>query len=280
MRVIDCRAQEGTNSDSAAVGKSLSQIKLPLSKDQKRARELLINAGKKILNDNYCLLCDLSLSDNKPVLPFLLLGPTGAWIINTSQLSGVARIAYKDLEILDQRSHQYRKTAQNPISEIVIMQDTLMKILDSWNLTYPNIETVLFFPNPGLHIERSKPVIKVILADGIDRFIASLLNREIVFEKDSLERTIDILSGDVFDNLDLNIHDDFSFIEIEPENKPKRKPMVTSHLLDVARGEPAFVEKASRKVPFSRKQWIMLGVLLVLNIFLVSALIIVLVLIS
>jgi hypothetical protein len=280
MRVIDCLATEEPNKDADLVGKSLPQFKLPLSKDQKRTRELVINAGKKILNDNYCLLCDLSLSDNKPVLPFLLLGPTGAWIINTSQLSGVVRVAYKDLEMLDQRSHQYRKTTQNPISETFIMQDTLMKTLASWNLTYPNIETVLFFPKPGLHIERSKPVIKVILADGIDRFLASLLNREIVFEKDSLERTIDILSGEVFDNLDLDIRDDFSFIDIEPENKPKRKPIVTPNLLDAARGEPAFVEKASRKVPFSRKQWIMLGILLVFNIFLVSALIIVLILIG
>jgi hypothetical protein len=280
MRIIDCRTTEEIADSTSAVRKSLSQIRFPLSKDQIRARDLVINAGKKILSSNFCLLCNLSLDEIEHPIPFTLVGPTGIWLLNTSSLTGIYRAAQQNWEVFDQKRKSYRATSPNLIQETLIMGVALQATLTEWNLAYPQIEHVLFLIKPGVHVERSDPALKIILVDGIDRYFASLIHRDLVLEKASVERIVEILSGNIFEGEDFDVQDEFSFKQSPIKKKSQRKPILSPELTNAARGEPAFVKQASRKLPFSRRQWILLGFLLVFNILLVSALLIILILIS
>jgi hypothetical protein len=58
------------------------------------------------------------------------------------------------------------------------------------------------------------------------------------------------------------IADSYSLQE-EPVAKPLRTP---TRLEEIARNEPQVVNKIDRKLPLTRRQWILIGVLLAVNI--------------
>jgi hypothetical protein len=72
----------------------------------------------------------------------------------------------------------------------------------------------------------------------------------------------------------LEIRDDFSLREKKAPEKPVQKPPeAPSRLATLSREEPEIVRRVSRHVPFTRQQWVLLALLLVLTMVILLALV-------
>lgn len=278
MKIIDCTNQKESGIRTGSIRRSLSQLNLPFTRDQVRARELIIKASEKVLNDHFFLICDLYLEELDDSIPFILVGPTGIWMINISYIKGLYRANQDKWEAMDEKSKRYQTATPNLLLETDAMGDALEVALEEWQLDYTLVEKLLFFSNPGFHIDRSNPLVRIVLVDALDRFFAGLPHKKTVLDKKQVERIVDILSGKIFEDSNKEIQDEFSLKELPGKKKRIRKPIIPSEFANVGRGEPAFVEEASRKIPFTRRQWILLALLLIFNIIVLSALVVILLL--
>jgi len=278
MKIIDCTNQKEAGIRTGSLRRSLSQLNLPFTREQVRARDLVIKASENVPNDHFFLICDLYLEELGDSIPFILVGPTGIWIINVSYIKGLYRANQDKWEVMDEKNNRYQAAVPNLLLGTDAMGDALEVALEEWQLEYTLVEKLLFFSNPGFHVDRSNPLVRIVLVDALERFFAGLPHKKTVMDKEQVERIADILSGKIFEDSNVEIQDDFSLKELPGERKRLRKPVIPSEFANVGRGEPAFVEEASRRFPFTRRQWILLALLLVFNIVVLSTLVVILLL--
>ena len=111
---------------------------------------------------------------------------------------------------------------------------------------------------------------RVVLADAIERFGGGLVQSRLFLEPDEVQKVVAIFLGEAAPEPEAEptreIRDKFSFLDLPPEDQPKS---TTEIIMD--RSEPALF----RRIPFNRRQWIVLVVMIVLNVILLIALVLI-----
>jgi hypothetical protein len=164
---------------------------------------------------------------------------------------------------MSKTTHRFGPAHPNLIKQSQAYAQKLTELLEAHGKTHPEILPILIFANPGVHIETSNPAIRIVLMDGVESLITSFLNsvealqpNEISYLSDSLEimanpeKAIPLGEGEDFFGRDLFV----------PEKKAP--PKLPSFPVPTDLSLPP-VEK---KLKFSKRQWIILGVLLSMTI--------------
>jgi hypothetical protein len=140
----------------------------------------------------------------------------------------------------------------------------LAEILDAHGKSHPEIIPILVFANPGVHVETSNPVIRIVLMDGVESLIDSFLNgeevlqpTEINFLSDSIEN---IANPEKVIPVVAEEEDFFGRDLLLPEKKAPLK------LPEIPIPTNLSLPPVDEKLKFTRKQWLILEVLLVLTI--------------
>jgi hypothetical protein len=122
------------------------------------------------------------------------------------------------------------------------------------------VEPFLYFSDPGTHVDATRPIVRVLPVDGLERFVAGLLQSRVYFEKEEVQKLVDLLrkfmgvSG--WQPSAFPERDAFSFADDERSE--------ASVLDRIPRGEG--MVKTLNKIPFSGRQWALLGCMVVINI--------------
>lgn len=270
MKIIDCSKQEGgavKNGGAAISALSQAQQKIFQSAAQKEtaAQELVITSMQRFLDHKYFLLRNVQLEGLEAPIPMILVGPAGMRVININGAKGVFRAKEDIWEALDESSQRYRSVKPNLLTRTLLMSRAVDAFLSGSGLRPADSEAVLLFTNPGLHLDSTRPVVRVVMADALDRYVATLLQARQSLEPDKINRLVRVLSGQS-DSPALieETRDIFSFKDLSPDGAGRLAP---EFVLD--KSEP----EAFKKVPFNRKQMLILGGLVLLNIIIVLALI-------
>jgi hypothetical protein len=277
VKVIDFSVPE----ESAKKSSVRPRFSLPFVKREAKAQDLVIKALNKILNNQFILVSNLTLGGLEAPISQILVGPTGMWVIYASATKGVFRASQDSWEQMDDRTHQFKPGRPNYLERLTLMSGTISNYLSGREVKYPEIEPVLFFSNPGVHVDATHPAARIVLADGLDRFGLSILQSELVLEKEEIQRIIDVLEASQREpsvGQEAELRDGFSFIEDKSFKIKLPRPPSLEPVADVGRGEPEFAKRVTEKVPFSGRQWKLLGLLLVVNIVIIAVLILVVVL--
>jgi nuclease-like protein len=107
------------------------------------------------------------------MIPMILLGPTGIYVIEVSYLRG--RYEAKGDSWNVESGDQYKPAPVNLIQRTQRMARALQVYIERQGVKVPApIESVLIAGDPGLHIESVRPAIKVMMIDGIKTFVNGL----------------------------------------------------------------------------------------------------------
>jgi hypothetical protein len=198
------------------------------------ATERFINYLNSGLDLRFHLLCDVSLDDHEAELPLVLVGPTGLWLIQFFTEKGIFKISEADCLQLDEKSGRLKPINPNPITDLLYKSQRLTNYLSDMRIPSQSIEPLLFFSHPGAHVD------------------------------------IDSLSSErISDPPDAEIQDAYSLRDLAPHKKP-RQP---TQLEKLSREEPGIITKISNNLPLSHQQWILLGILIIVNIVILLALV-------
>ena len=209
------------------------------------------------------MLRNLQLESIGPPFPPILVGPAGLFVLNINYEKGFFKAKENSWLKMDKANHQFSTARPNLIKQSQEYAKKLATILDVHGKSHPAITPVLILGNPGANIETVKPAIRIVLMDGVDSLIATLLKsdevlhpNEINYLSDSIEvmadpnKAIPMGEGEDFFGRDLYVPDKKAPPKMPAINIPSEVPM------------PAVEEK----LQFSKKQWAILIVLLVLTI--------------
>lgn len=277
MKIIQVDSEDGKRTRPDGKGQPLRKRRLGgLGEKERRSEEMLVNTFQKYLDDRYHLMRHVQLEGLNIEAPMVLVGPPGILVIISLSLRGVCRIKEDKLECMDARLHHYSAVKPDYVERLMQICSAIDSQLLANGYDRLAVEPVLIFTDAGLHIELVNPSIRVVVVDALDRFIHSLLNSAQRINWAEGQALIRIISGQVEEsqtNPEELIEDDFSFRE--QTKKQFKVPELT-----IPMPEDQRVVSAMKKVPFTTQQLFFLGMLIFINIVILTAFVVIILILS
>lgn len=269
MKVIDNPNAGEKDSSNRLAGGMLGSLRFGRSwAEDMKAQDAVIGAFGRMLDNNYLMLRDVTMDGLDIPIPLVLVGPPGLSVIYPSASRGVFRAREESWEKLQDRQKKFKPAQPNIITRVRMMAQAVAKFLATSQYSSIEVEPVILFTDPGTHIEASHPAARIIRSDGLDRFIAGLIRARVRLNRQDANKIANLLMGPMTLVEDVDgfaPEDEFSFTE-------EKKPSGPSLADQIPKGEG--VVKSINKMPFSMKQWLVLGLLIVVNIIVLIALVI------
>lgn len=280
MKVVDYQTSETSSEKSGAMGRLMNGLGSKQSRSAAKAQETSIQTLKKVLDNRFVLLRGLVLPGLEPPAPLILAGPSGIWLIESSPVKGVYRAVDNQWEEMDSQTQKFRPARVNLPARTAAIAQGVTESLIAHGLAIQAIEPVIFFTEPGAHVEAVRPLARLVQSDAIARFAASLLQSKIVFSPEDVQTIIESLREPTLAPV-------VAQEEVEPGAKDRdegptaKKEALPSQLSAALNtSEPEIITRLSQRAAFTQRQWLILAALLVVNILVFVAIIIVVLIIT
>jgi hypothetical protein len=268
MRVIENPKLREKERSSGPLGEVKSALNLGRSSGESEAQDEVIAVLQRTLDNNYVLLRDVVLEGLEVTIPLVLVGPTGIHVLNPSPSRGIYRAKEQNWEKMDDRQQQLRSATPNLVRRTLLMSRAVESFLQSQFQEIPEVEPVLVFTHPGTHVDSVRPAVRIVMADAQDRYVASVVQSDILLDQSDVESLAELLSPQpdlgAESEIQKDIVDSFSLKEQE-ERKKRQGPMP---------GEQ-YVEMLNERMPFTTRQWLVLGAMVLVNVILLIAFVVI-----
>lgn len=242
------------------------------------AQEAVIEILNQSLDHRFYLLRNISLEGSPDPIHFILVGPPGVWVISPSAQRGVYRVKGEYLEELDEKRKKFRTARSNPIAEAASMTHDVSVYLAGRGYDSLQVEPVVIFTDPGIHVDQVAPAVRIVLIDAISRFTHQLMQTQPSLSMDLIQNLISVLDHrreEAPEEIVMKPDQDaFSFQEVNAPRKPQRGPTVIEQRVN------ALTDRLERVNPFSSSQWIVLSLMAMVNIILLAILVIYILLVN
>jgi len=263
MKLVDYTRQPKTPGFLQQVMDNLP-VWLPFLYSEKFAHDRFVTRLQRGLDNRFFLLKNLPLGNSPDLSPYLLIGPPGLVIINVSTQKGIFRARDESWWEMSKSSRQYQPARRNLIRQSLELEQRLGAFLERQSFNCPAIQSVLQFIDPGVHVETSRPAVRIVLVDGIKNLAANLVQADEVMPGGQIRALVDLLDRSARPEQVQNLlgegEDFFGKDLIQPAPKvaaSPKKPLPVPQL-DL----PPVMEKMG----LSRGQWIAVALLAVITI--------------
>ncbi|MFU8770896.1 MAG: hypothetical protein ACNA8H_00600 [Anaerolineales bacterium] len=208
-----------------------------------QAEEVLAAQLGKSLDNRYTLFRGVELPGVDVIIPFVLVGPTGVQVFNASGLTGIYRARQEIWEAVSDDGQRFTTIRPNLIARTILIAQLLEDYLANEGLLVISAEPVLYFFQAGIDVGRDESAVRIIIPEDLEQFINELIRTPEILNTEQINRVLDVLlkSSPAYNGIALN----------EPSTK-------TDHKL-VGIG----------KLRLRFWQWIVLGLMLIVQILLV-----------
>ncbi|MES0360494.1 MAG: hypothetical protein ABUK20_06225 [Anaerolineales bacterium] len=195
MKVIE-RSPIGGESGSAGITDRLKGIwQFGFSWDQDiQAQQVLIARLGGILDNSFTMISNVAIPESSLPVPLVLVGPIGVWTFYVTALKGIFRVKGESWYRLDDKSQHYKPSRPNLIRRSALMSRAINDYLRDKGFFLDQTQPVLFFAQPGIHIDAPEPPVRLLYSDGVDRFAAKLLEEKTVLDSAEIKRVTEILT--------------------------------------------------------------------------------------
>jgi len=268
MKLIDYTRQPNT---PGFIQELLERVQawVPFWFSEKLAHERLVSRLNRDLDNRFLLLKNLPLGDSPEVTPYILIGPPGMVVLNVSTQKGIYRARDESWWELGKTSRRYQPAHHNLIRQTLGLTQRFKTYLEQQSLSCPVIQPVLLFTDPGVHVETSRPAVRIVLTDGIKNLLANLLQSDEVLSPYQIRVLADFLDRAARPEQVVDLlgdQDDFFGKDlIKEEKKPAPKAPMPVPQLDL----PPVLEKMG----LTRAQWIGVALLAVITMIVLGGLI-------
>lgn len=216
-----------------------------------KSQEVIIAHLNRILDKRFTLLRNVPLPDGGVTIPLILLGPHGVTMLYNSPLRGIFRAQGDSWEIMDSRMRNFKSSRPNLIRRTSLMAQAFKNFLQQSGFEY-DVDGILVFTDPGIHVNTMRSGVRVILMDAIERFGAGFLSAEQVI-------TIE----------DVSVIRNVIDTALQPEDTTEKTPGIVPHQQVAQRVDSGFLEAVGplqKRFQFSRRQWTLLGIFFAVDV--------------
>lgn len=182
MIIIDKTPYREANGQIGLMGLIQGTLKYgPSWQNRMKAQDVVIAIIEKQLDSNFALLRNVTLPNTEINLPLVLVGPPGVCLINVTHERGVYRA--KDEEWGTMIADRFVPARINQITRTATFGRVLQTYLDRQGYKGSVVvEPILMAADPGMQIESTRPAVRVVMSDALERFAASLSHSRAVID--------------------------------------------------------------------------------------------------
>lgn len=149
------------------------------------AQKAIVTYFDRQLEKGYTLIRNMPLGASGIVVPLILLGPPGIYVVHVTYLRG--RYQARANTWNEPAGDGYKPAKVNLIEQTARMAKAVTVFIERQGIQLPvTVEPVLIAANPGLHIESVRPAIKVVMIDGVKSFVAGLATAQPVLRTEAV----------------------------------------------------------------------------------------------
>jgi hypothetical protein len=196
MKIVDKTPYRTESGEIEIMGRMQGMLKFGLSwYDRVKAQDAVIAIFSKQLGNQYTILQNIVLPGTEIDLPLVLIGPPGIYLINVTHERGVYRA--RDDEWGTISGEQFVPARINQVKRTVTMGRVLQVYLDRQGYKgLLMVDPILMAADPGMHIDSTRPAVRIVMSDALDRFGISLAQARVLFSLEAVSEIADvILSG-------------------------------------------------------------------------------------
>jgi len=137
-----------------------------------QAQKIVIDNLNYNLNKGYTVLRNFELPGSEVTIPLILVGPAGVSVIVVTTLKGTYQAKGDNWEVLDGGKSKSAKS--NLIVLTTKMARAVQLYLTKQGIEDTNVDGVLICSDPGMQVESTRPIVRVVMRDAIEHFVVTL----------------------------------------------------------------------------------------------------------
>lgn len=259
MRVIDFAPPEP---EASALDNLLSRARelLNLGDSGLKAQESIITRLRRGLDNRFTLLRNVPLEGLDVPVPMILAGPAGVFVLHVSGEKGVYQAKEESWLEIGGATRRFQPARRNLIKIAMLLGRVVDSYLTKNEILHPEVQPVLIFTHPGVHVDTNRPAARIVLMDAVERFITDLIRGSDTLIPGDVRAIVETLQ-----KADERVAAPLDEPEITAEQQAPPEPQEPSRLDKLATtGIP--LPPALADLRFSKGQWMLLGVFAVFEI--------------
>jgi hypothetical protein len=150
------------------------------------AQKLIIAVLDKVLDKRYVLLRNVTPPGLEASFPFILVGPTGIFVMYVTPLTGVFRVKGDQWGTISRNA--FKNERPNLMTRTEHMARAIQVYLQRQGyLGLTSVEAILLFSDPSVHVDSIRPIIRVVMRDALERFAISITQARVVLSPESIQ---------------------------------------------------------------------------------------------
>ena len=264
MKLIDCANVGAIDVQVKSLDDFLGSFKIGRGYSvDTEAQETVIAAFQRMVDNKFTMLRNVTVEGTSEPIPLVLVGPSGVWVLYPSGLRGVFRAHGEAWEKMDNRQQTYKPSGENYLTLTTQLARTVELYLASHGVRNHQIGAGVVFTNPGIHVEIARPVVRVVLIDALDRLISGILQGRLMYDREEVENIVNLFTNPPAETLE-GAEVEEAVLEI---SHPEDRNVAGQGNLEKIDSTFSKVEK----LPFTSRQWLLLGALILVNIVILVA---------
>ena len=279
MKLIDHTPYLSESGEISLVNQILATLKFGTAwYPEIKAQKIVIDSLNYNLDKGYTLLRNIVLPGSQATIPLILVGPAGVSVIVVTNLKGAFQAKGDNWEVIE--GGKIRSVKSNLVVLTSKMARAVKYYLKKRDIEVAEVDGVLICSDPGMHVESSRPIVRVVMRDAIEHFVITLNRAAPTLTGNTAQTIINRLVNphatkppvpkveeivaqpvdssaldDVFpwtdDSLDFDFKDDTSQDMEKPFSNTPEPAMESSRVQDMRQSD-------SKQFYFDKKQWILL----------------------
>jgi hypothetical protein len=169
-------------------GKAMMKYGLGWVKDVE-AQKLVLAVFDKVLDKNYTFLRNVTPPGLNAMLPLILVGPTGVYVMDVTPLTGMYRAKGNQWGTISGNTFKAEKT--NLLTRTERMARAVQVYLQRQGYSdLSAVEAILLCSDPSIHVDSLRPVIRIVMRDALERFAISVTQARTLFSPESVQDII------------------------------------------------------------------------------------------
>ena len=194
MKLIDKTPLQDAEGNINIIARVQGTLKYGLSWfGELEAQKAVIAQLNRSLEKGFVLIRNFTLPNSEIVIPIILIGAGGIWVIYVTQSKGHFEAKGDQWNTIDSDG-KAQPAGINLISRVSKLTGAFQKYLKIQQVDMPNpVESVLIAADPGAQIESLRPIARVVRSDAIKQFASSLLQVRPIWRADFIHELADRL---------------------------------------------------------------------------------------
>jgi hypothetical protein len=154
------------------------------------AQKQVIAVLDKVLDKHYVLLRNVTPPGLEASFHFILVGPTGVFVMYVTPLTGVFRAKGDQWGTIS--GNAFKNEKPNLMTRTERMARAIQVFLQRQGyLEITSVDAILLCSDPSVHVDSIRPIIRVVMRDALERFAISITQARVVLSPESVQDVIE-----------------------------------------------------------------------------------------